>query len=189
MLIANISDKGVLKRLHQIHFQSIHFRYLLSYSVRISDFSQADLDQMIKEAHLLFKVCCLFDQKVTPSLWTLCNVGPFNAEQCFKSHKFRLGCSTMEGREQKHQKVSKYAENTTIQNRWSIIFRHEIIQLVYLRENGYDNINDKTKSSNYILMSRESACSYCHLEFKPSNGLCALCKSNFMTEIIKCVEG
>ena len=103
MLIANISDKGVLKRLHHIHFQSIHFRYLLSYSVRISDFSQADLDQMIKEAHLLFKVCCLFDQKVTPSLWTLCNVGPFNAEQCFKSHKFRLGCSTMEEREQKHQ--------------------------------------------------------------------------------------
>ena len=28
----------------------------------------------------------------------------------------------MEGREQKHKKISKYAENTTIQNRWPVIF-------------------------------------------------------------------
>ena len=177
MLIANISNKVVLKRLHQIHFQSIHLRYLLSYSVRISDFSQVDLDEMKKEAHLLFKACCLFDQKVTPSLWTLCN----NAEQCFKSYRPGLSCNTMEGREQKHQKISKYAENTTIQNRWPMIFRHELIQLVYLRENGYDNVNYKKKSSNYI--------PYCHLEFKPGNSLCVLCDSNFMAEIKKCAEG
>ena len=101
MLIVNVNDKGILKILHQIHFQSIHLRYLLSYAVRISDISQVDLDEMKKEAHL-FKACCLFDQKATPSLWTLCNVGAFNAEQCFKSFKFGLGCNTMEGREQKH---------------------------------------------------------------------------------------
>ena len=101
MLIVNVNDKGILKRLHQIHFQSIHLRYLLSYAVRISDFSQVDLDEMKKEAHL-FKACCLFDQKATPSLWTICNVGAFNADQCFKSFKFGLGCNAMEGREQKH---------------------------------------------------------------------------------------
>ena len=181
MLIANISDKGVLKRLHQSHFQSIHLRYLLSYSVRISDFSQVDLDEMKKEAHLLFKACCLFDQKVTPSLCTLWNIEPFNDEQCFKSYRPGLSCNTMEGREQKHQKISKYAENTTIQNRWPMIFRHELIQLVYLRENGYDNVNYKKKSSNYI--------PYCHLEFKPSNSLCVLCDRNFMAEIKKFAEG
>ena len=181
LLIANISDKGVLKRLHQIHFQSIHLRYLLSYSVRISDFSQVDLDEMKKEAHLLFKACCLFDPKVTPSLCTLWNIGPFNDEQCFKSYRPGLSCNTMEGREQKHSKISKYAENTTIQNRWPMIFRHEFIHLVYLRENGYDNINYKKKSSNYI--------PYCHLEFKPSNSLCVLCDGNFMAEIKKFAEG
>ena len=114
MLIANVSNKVVLKRLHQIHFHSIHRRYLLSYSVRISDFSQVDLDEMKKEEHLLFKACCLFDQKVTPSLCTLWNIGPFNDEQCFKSYRPGLSCNTMEGREQKHPKISKYAENTTI---------------------------------------------------------------------------
>ena len=94
----------------------------------------------------------------------------------------------MEGREQKHQKISKYAENTTIQNRWPMIFRHEFIQLVYLRENGY-NINYKKKSTNYIPMSRESSCSYCHLEFKSGNSQCVLCNSDFMAEIMKCVNG
>ena len=33
----------------------------------------------------------------------------------------------MEGREQKHKKISKNAENTTIQNRWPVIFQHEFI--------------------------------------------------------------
>ena len=66
-----------------------------------------------------------------------------------------------------------------------MIFQHEFIQLVYLRENGYDNVKYKKKSSNYILMSRETPCSYCHLEFKPSNSLYVLCDSNFMKEITK----
>ena len=51
---------------------------------------------MKKEAHPLFKTCCLFEQKVTPSLWTLCNIGPLNAEKCFKIYKFGLGFNTIE---------------------------------------------------------------------------------------------
>ena len=61
MLIVNISDKGVLIRLREIHFQSIYFHYILSYSIRISDFSQIDLDEIKRGAHLLFKACWLFD--------------------------------------------------------------------------------------------------------------------------------
>ena len=38
-------------------------------------------------------------------------------------------------------------------------------------------------------MSRESVCSYCHLEFKSGNSLSVLSGSSFMTKIIKCVEG
>ena len=71
---------------------------------------------MKKSAHLLFKACCLFDQRVTPSLLTPSNAAPVNAEQCLKSYPFRLGYNTMEGTKEKHQKISKYAENTTVQN-------------------------------------------------------------------------
>ena len=38
-------------------------------------------------------------------------------------------------------------------------------------------------------MSRESSCSYCHLEFKSGNSQCVLCNSDFMAEIMKCVNG
>ena len=62
----------------------------------------------------------------------------------------RLGYNTMEGREQKQQMISKYTEYSTYQNRWPMIFRHEYIQLIYLRENGYDNVNYTKKSVNYI---------------------------------------
>ena len=51
-----------------------------------------------------------------------------------------LGWNTMEGREKKHQMIAKYAGNTTYQNRWPLNFRHEYMQLIYLRENGYDNV-------------------------------------------------
>ena len=60
-----------------------------------------------------------------------------------------LGGNTMEGREQKRQMIAKYAGNTTYQNRWLMIFRHKYMQLIYLRENGYDNIKYIKKSSNY----------------------------------------
>ena len=55
MLIVNISDQGVLQKLHQINFEFIHLCYLLSYSVRISDFSQVSLNAKKKESHPLFK--------------------------------------------------------------------------------------------------------------------------------------
>ena len=115
MLFSNITDKYVLKRLLQVHYQSLNLRKLLLYSVRISDFTHSDLENMKRSAHLLFKTCCLFDQRFTPSLWTLRNIAPVNAEQCPKSYGFGLGCNAMESREQKHQKISKYAENTTVQ--------------------------------------------------------------------------
>ena len=121
--------------------------------MRISDFNHSDLESMKKSAHLLFKACCLFDQRVTPSLLTPCNVAPVNAEQCLKSYVFRLGYNTMEGREQKHQKISKYAENTTVQNRWPMIFRHEFILLIHLNEERTPAWNLISRSPNILKVS------------------------------------
>ena len=121
--------------------------------MRISDFNHSDLESMKKSAHLLFKACCLFDQRVTPSLLTPCNVAPVNAEQCLKSYAFRLGYNTMEGREQKHQKISKYAENTTVQNRWPMIFRHEFILLIHLNGERTPAWNLISRSPNILKVS------------------------------------
>ena len=77
-----------------------------------------------------------------------------------------LGCSTMDGREQKHQMIGKYTENSTYQNRWPMIFRHEYIQLIYLRENGYDNVKYTKKSVNYMKEPAKGFCLICNLQLK-----------------------
>ena len=69
---------------------------------------------------------------------TLTNIEPFHAKQTLEQYNLGLGINSMEGKEQKHQQIKKYMHNTTFQCRWQRIFSHEYIQLVYLRENGFD---------------------------------------------------
>ena len=117
MLFLNVVSKVINKRLIEVHLQSIYLRKILSHTVRITDFNAQDLIFMTKTATDLFKTCCVFDSKISPSLWTVCNASPVHAELCLKSYGFGLGCNTMEGREQKHQMIAKYSKNTTPQNR------------------------------------------------------------------------
>ena len=62
-------------------------------------------------------MCCLFDSKMSPSLWKVCNASPVHAELCLKSYGFGLGYNIMEGLVQKDQMIAKYSKNTTPQNR------------------------------------------------------------------------
>ena len=41
--------------------------------------------------------------------------------------------------------IAKYSENTTPQNRWSIIFQYEYFQLIYFRSNGYNDVKYREK--------------------------------------------
>ena len=84
----------------------------------------------------------------------------------------------MEGREQKHQTIAKYAENTTFQNRWPLIFRHEFIQLIHLRENGFDNINYRKKVIPYVPKYNDNTCSNCFVSIVPDQLMCLLCLSD-----------
>ena len=134
MLLGEIKEEKIKLKILEVHLQSIHLQNLLSYTLRISDSDLQDLRKMKHEAFYLFKCCCLFNSKILPSLWTLCNIAPFHVDKCLNMYKMVLGFNTMEGREQKHQMISKYAENSTYQNTWPMIFRREYIQLIYLRE-------------------------------------------------------
>ena len=183
MLLGQFKEKNIQSRLLEVHLQSIHLRELLSYSVRITDFNLECLSKMKETAKALFKCCCVFDAKVSPSLWTLCNVVPFHAKKCFEFYGFGLGCNTMEGREQKHQMISKYADNTTAQNRWPMIFRHEFIQLVYLRENGYDNVKYKKKSTKFVIKKTKKTCEICNIVLKETEKKCSICHCSLMLKI------
>ena len=167
-------------RLVQIHCQSILMRELLSFCVRITSFNAADLEKMKNIGKKLFTLSCLFDNHMSPSLWTLCNVTPIHASICFEKYNMGLGCNTMEGREQKHQAITRYAENTTFQNRWPLIFRHEYIQLIHLRENGFDKLNHIKRTKPYVPVLN-NGCTNCAMII--SDGKCFLCDTKFQKKV------
>ena len=188
MLFVNVTNKAIKKRLIEVHLQSVYLRKVLSYTVRITDFSVEDLNLMKKTAKDLFKICCMFDSKISPSLWTVCNASPVHAEICLTNYGFGLGCNTMEGREQKHQMIAKYSENTAPQNRWSMIFRHEYLQLIYLRLNGYDDVKYRKKTASYIpTVDISLSCGICRAIID-SGIKCLLCNDPVMLQAMKVLD-
>ena len=97
MLFLQVASKVIKKRLIEVHLQSIYLGKILSYTIRMTNFNVQDLIFMMKTTTDLFTKCCVFDSKISPSLWTVCNASPVHAEICFKSYGFGLGCKTMEG--------------------------------------------------------------------------------------------
>ena len=56
----------------------------------------------------------------------------------------------MEGREAKHVALKRLSVNTTYQNRWQEIFRHEFIMLIWLPEQGHEPCSYEPRKSVYI---------------------------------------
>ena len=131
--------------LEVVFYQTLLLRKLVSLSVRIEEISLEDVEEMTKVGRQLFKVCCYYDTGITPSMWTFCNVAPVHCKELLELVGFGLGINTMEGREQKHQQLSKYSTKTTYQDRWPMIFRHEFIDNIYLKEKGFDTLRYRKK--------------------------------------------
>ena len=183
-LLCNVSAEQVKFRLHQIFHQSNLLRKVVSYSVRIESFNEEILHEMIRSCQDLFKACCLFDQRISPSLWTLCNAAPYHSNITLQEYGFGLGCNTMEGREQKHQRIKKYADNTTYQCRWPLIFRHEFIQLIHLRESGFDTLNYRKRGSKYLPDRIKGSCDNCFSFSLMKQNVCKVCDSTYMAKVL-----
>ena len=186
LLLTKCSDKNTKTRLTQVFFQSINLRLLVSYSVRIESFDATDIPKMIEVGRKLFRSCCLFDTSITPTVWNFSNVSPLHAKQCIESYGFGLGINTMEGREQKHQIIKRYSEKSTFQSRWSFTFRHEFIQLIYLRRNGFDCLNYRKRSVEYL---PEIRFGFCSCSLKLVGNKCEICDSDEMKNVISAVLG
>ena len=69
-----------------------------------------------------------------------------------------------------------------------MIFRHELIQLIHLRENGYDSVKYIKKFSKYIPVREESSCEQWFSEFQPHSSQCTLGNNDFMKDILRLVK-
>ena len=108
-----------------------------------------------------------------------------HCQELLKRFDLGLGINSMEGREQKHQQISKYSNNTTVQERWSYIFRHEFIQLIYLRDNGFDMFCYRKRHVKYVPAILEG---HCKCSLKLINSKCELCDCDEMQLTISTVE-
>ena len=86
---------------------------------------------------------------------------PFHSSLTFDKYGFGLGCNTMEGREQKHQRIEKYMRQSTWHNRWEMAFQHEYVSLIYLRSNGFDELKYKKHGVKYIPETPAKSCDIC----------------------------
>ena len=185
MIIRNLKGDNIKEQVFHIFYCSLLLRKIVSYINRIEDFTSELLHELSQNCTLLFKSCCLFFKKLSPSLWTLCQVSHVHAKETFKLG-FGLGCNSMEGREQKHQIISRYSENTTVKNRWSQIFRHEYIHLIYLRENGFDQLKYYKTANKYIPEHKNGHCQNCIMKLDSDE--CRLCSRPEFTAIVSRVK-
>ena len=149
LLVDNIIDQGVLECLHEIYFISVELRALISLSARIENSNDNDLKSLQEHCNNFYRACAITEPSVSLSVWTVGNAVPFYSSKTLSEYGLGLGCNTMEGYEQQHQCIAKYAENSTHQNRWDYILMHEFMQLVHLRENGYDKRKYRKTKSRY----------------------------------------
>ena len=94
------------ERLLSVFLTGLYLRQLISYSVRVVNITANELDLMEDAGINFVKLQALKSSlPVTPSSWTLGHVAAKHAKHCFEKHGLGLGCNSMEGREQKHQKI------------------------------------------------------------------------------------
>ena len=73
--------------------------------------------------------------KVNPTVWHIGHIVASHTKEMKAKYGLGLGLNSMEGREAKHIFIAKYSQNTIQQHRWSQIFMHEYVTLIYMVKN------------------------------------------------------
>ena len=72
--------------------------------------------------------------------------------------------------------------------RWSMIFRHEYLQLIYLRLNGYDDVKYRKKTTSYIpTVDTSLSCGICRAIID-SGIKCLLCNDPVTLQAMKVLD-
>ena len=119
------------------------------------------------------------------------NVALLHMQQVYDKYKQGLLTVTMEGRESKHSALLRLKANTTYQNRWLEIFRHEFVMLIWLPEQQNKPITSNQSKHVYIPHRVFNDNNYCYCGLKKPNCVdqaCGLCSCNVMKHIVESVK-
>ena len=136
-------------RMHVFAYIALQLRNAISLFSRMT-ISDSEIQDLTVICRNYYRANALFIGKVTPTVWTVGHVIPVHTQDVKSKHGKGLTVNSMEGREAKHIAISRYAKNSTYSNRWQLIFRHEYISLIWLRERGYNLSNYAVSKEKYI---------------------------------------
>ena len=134
--IGNLSQ-GSVTQLHTLAFAGLKLRDAAAIYSRVEIDSQQveDLKTMCHDYFTAAHHSLL--NGVNPTVWTLGYAIPYHTKQLVEELGFGHGLNSMQGRKDKHVKLANYVENTynvRKSMRWWIVFSHEFVCLLWLRE-------------------------------------------------------
>ena len=194
--IANLSQGSVLK-LHTLAFAGLNLRDSAAIYSRV-EVNKQQTENLKTMCQHDFTANCLLLSGVNPTVWTVGYAIPYHTNQLFEKMGFGLGLNSMQGREAKHIKLAKYVENTCNVRksmRWWIVFRHEFVSILWLREMDPFSVSYRQEKRNacesYIpkrVKDGDDRFCYCGLlKASPSDGGCTICTSDVMHLVKKSV--
>ena len=174
-------------QLHVFAYTAINLRDSVSLFSRIT-VSGEEIKNLQQVCSNFFRATSLFLSGCTPTSWTIGHVVPLHAKQLCSSIGMGLGVNTMEGREAKHIALANFTRNTQYSNRWAQVFRHEYVSLIWLRENGCDEILHKNTKNVYI-PNRCHTDQFCHCGQPKTVNVekCSFCLEHFRVILSNCV--
>ena len=190
--IGNLSQ-GSVTQLHTLAFAGLKLRDAAAIYSRV-DINSQQVEDLKTMCHDYFTAHRLLLNGVNPTVWTLGYAIPYHTKQLVEKLGFGLGLNSMQGREAKHVKLAKYAENTCNVRksmRWWIVFRHEFVCLLWLREMDPFSVSYRQEKKNacdsYIpkrVRDGDNRFCLCGLS-KPStdDSGCIICTSSVMNMV------
>ena len=136
-------------KLHALAYLGLNLRDAVSMYTRQS-ITPDILTDLKKKCLHVFNTFSMFLNSVTPTVWTIGYVIPFHAQITMDKFNCGLGINTMQGREAKHVKIKQYAEHSLPANRWDLVFRHEFVTTLYLRQQDPHAAMYKSNKVSYI---------------------------------------
>ena len=111
-----------------------------------AEVTQADIDELKSRCTSYFIAYYLFVCDITPTIWTVAHAIPYHTQLIFDKFKLGLGLNTMHSREAKYISIRSFAKHSTLTNRWDLVFRHEFVSLIWMRE--HDPLSDNYKHTD-----------------------------------------
>lgn len=189
MQIDKLSSGSVVK-LHTLAFTGVQIRDAAAIYSRM-EVSKQQVEDLKNLYQNYFTANHLLLEGVNPTVWTLGYAIPYHTNQLLEKLGFVLGLNSMQGREAKHVKLAKYVENTCNVKksmRWWIVFRHEFVCLLWLREMDPYSVSywqEKKKGCDSYIPNRvkDNDNKFCYCGFPKLNANdegCTVCTGNVM---------